>query len=87
MNDSRKYVIQSGIYPFVFSGATKHSEACPHGGTSAGFFSVNASATRKKQWSEEPYLEVSCWGESLSLNLKSDPEHDKIMLEMLFNGD
>lgn len=74
-----KYVI--GEIPLTFGsclGAVCISEAFSHKDlvqvfvegsiTSAGFFHVNDD------------LSVSCYGESVGLNIKSDPDRDRILL-------
>lgn len=87
MSDRRKYVIQSECIPFVCSGATSHDQLCRYGGTSAGFFDIRPSETKVNELTGQPYLEVHCWGKSISLKLDSNPEHDAAVLERLFNGD
>ena len=88
MSRERKYVIQNEVFPFICSAGTQHSDLCRYGGTSAGFFSIRPHPTRmQNEYSLTPYLEVECWGESISLKLKSNPEKDKVILERLFNAD
>jgi hypothetical protein len=81
-----KYVIYNTVYPVLSGQFVPHNEIRLDGlgpPTSAGFCSI----------SEEPagpaalrptYFKVTCWGESLALSLKSQPD-DAHLIENLLN--
>ena len=72
-----KYVIVDDIKPRICSLADQHSDMVGYGekATSAGF--------ARLQFGDDKFS-VDCFGDSLSLNLKSDPE-DHFILERLFS--
>lgn len=77
-----KYVIVDGSV-IVFSAAIKHSDILRHGQnvTSAGFVSFRVI----KDKDDFDVVEPHCYGESISLGVKSDPEADqrKIRIQIL----
>lgn len=82
-----KYVIKSGVYPIVFSECNQHVDfQHTNGGapTSAGFCTIHPG-TPPPDYPGTTYLEVRCYGESISLGIKSNPEHDKYIIERFLN--
>lgn len=78
-----KYIIIDELYPRLCSLAEQHSDvANGYKVTSAGFCSFEQGDGSKDGMG---WL-VSCWGESLSLKIKSDPEHDSHLIERLLSG-
>jgi len=78
MNSRRfKYVIVNGTYPRLCSEAETHKSLA--GGlhvTSAGFARLDIDPASR--------LSVSCFGESVSLKVKSDPI-DSMLIERMFS--
>jgi hypothetical protein len=72
-----KYVINQNDIPILFSTDILHSDILQEA-KSAGFLSVKFVGKKRK------YV-VKCFGESTSLNLKSDVKHDEVIIEKLFN--
>jgi len=73
-----KYIVIDFIAPVLMSIASQHSDFGRYKKvTSAGFCSVDQNVDTGK-------FEVHCWGESISLNIKSDPEHDARVIGNLF---
>lgn len=74
-----KYVIIDTLYPRVCSLAEQHKDLLPYHtkATSAGKARLHIDARTGK-------LSASCYGESISLGVKSDPEHDAALLLRLF---
>lgn len=74
-----KYVILGGCFPVIFSEANNHSDFKDIGSigrpTSAGFAELQFN---------DGVLSVQVWGESVSLNLKSNPAEDCYLIERLF---
>ena len=70
-----KYVIIDDRMPRIFTEVENHSDMVRHGEkcTSAGF--VYFSANRHGN------VVSSCYGESISLGLKADPERDKHLID------
>ncbi len=84
-----KYVIVDDCYPILFGEYYQHSVFKNRGTiTSAGFCSIKEVETPSDRMdiTTVTMTEVSVWGESISLGVKSDPEHDKRLLERMFNG-
>jgi hypothetical protein len=85
-----KYVIFDGLYPVIFSEAHKHSDfqhVGPGKPTSAGFCSIHeVDAKPEHDTCCTRWLEVQCYGESISLRLKSNPENDQRWLERMLNS-
>jgi hypothetical protein len=79
-----KYVIYDECYPVLISEATQHADVRGVGikVTSAGF----CSFYRGEPMSEDAGWHVSCWGESVSLGIKSNPAHDQFILERLLGS-
>jgi hypothetical protein len=79
-----KYIIvesQDGLeYPYLFSGLTKHSDFArkilltTDKVVAAGFASFGLNSL----------VNISCWGESVSLNVKSRREIDEKVFENMF---
>ena len=81
-----KYIILNGNKPILFGTMMNHdqvanslSKSLPLTPTSAGFVGI-----KYRQMTQE--IEVSVYGESTSLNLKSDPV-DAILIEQMLLGD
>ena len=66
--------------PVIFPEALTHSDVAKglEGVKSAGFLYVDWDEKNEK-------FDCKPFGESVSLNLKSKPEHDKKMLDRIFN--
>lgn len=65
--------------PILFGELHKHSEvAMGFKVTSAGFVDITVDT--------HGVSTATCFGESVSLNIKSDPIEDKIKIERLLNG-
>jgi len=76
MNDF-KYIVLNECYPRICSGAETHRDlAAGRKVTSAGFAQLYTK--------ENGDFGVSCYGESVSLKIKSNPESDQRLLERLF---
>ena len=71
-----KYVIYDDLFPRLCTEADKHSTIAPHGATSAGFASLS--------FAPDGALEVSCFGESVGLGLKSKGEKDAELIRRMF---
>ncbi len=85
----QKYVIIGESKSILFGEYFQHSEFSHMGKiTSAGFCSIDKIKT---DFVKYPSLtccemtEVYCYGESLSLNIKSNPELDQRLIQRLFN--
>jgi len=82
-----KYVVFDHTMPVVFGEYFQHSDVRGRGiPTSAGFCSIREIDTPEN--SANPcvrMLKVSCYGESISLKLKSSPE-DERLIERMLNG-
>lgn len=82
-----KYVIFDNLYPVVFGEYAQHSEVrikhrMP---TSAGFVQLREEdAPADSRFCSARITKVSCYGESISLGVKSDPK-DERFIENLFN--
>jgi hypothetical protein len=82
-----KYVIFDNLYPVVFGEYAQHSEVkikfrTP---TSAGFVQLREEdAPANSRFCSARITTASCYGESISLNLKSDPKDERV-IENLFN--
>jgi len=61
--------------PRIFTEVENHSDMVGHGEncTSAGFVYFSANSNRE--------VVSSCYGESISLGLKADPERDKYLID------
>lgn len=84
-----KYVIIDETYPIIFSEAHQHSSFRDISGnvTSAGFCSFQEVDTPVgSRFCQSRIIQARCYGESVSLNIKSDPEKDAIILTRLFNS-
>lgn len=85
-----KYVIFGDICPVLLSEANQHRDIRNAYGeaTSAGFcsFQYNPDKTKTEFGYNIGGWEVSVWGESISLKLKSNP-HDAHMIERLLGSD
>lgn len=76
----QKYVITNQGLPILFDQALIHSSVATHYNVqSAGFFSTTINTETNR-------IEVTCWGESSSLHIRSNPKGDKILIEELLNG-
>ena len=75
----KKYIIVE-CFPVIFDPAIQHDDIArnlPYKITSAGFMKIE---NVKEQ------LFIKCWGESNSLNIKSNPEDDKKIIQRFFNS-
>lgn len=70
MTTRAKYIITRGGRIIVFPEMFYHSDFKEFDPVRAGFISFRV---------EEGEPSLSCWGESISLGLKSDPERDTIL--------
>ena len=72
-----KYIVHNELYPVLFTEADTHSSrANDHKVTSAG--SGELAITPDGQ------LRVSCWGQSVGLNINSRPEQDADLIHRMF---
>jgi hypothetical protein len=67
-NHKQKYIVTKDNAIIVFSDLFQHSDFRSHGPISAGFISIGATDKHKPT--------IECYGESISLNLKSREEED-----------
>lgn len=79
-----KYIIVSprGLkLPIIFSEAINHSEVAKGFSKvdSAGFVIIDYDTDKK-------HFTCKCYGESLGLNIKSNPEDDKSKIEFMLNS-
>jgi len=74
MSKEMKYIVCHGVCPILFSAAQKHSEFKHFNPESAGFCRIN----------NKDRYQVSCYGESVSLNLKSR-SRDEILISNMLN--
>lgn len=73
-----KYVIINDLCPRLCSLAEEHAQlAKGERVTSAGFCQFSKDAACDDEW------EVTCWGESIGLKVKSNPEHDAYLIGRL----
>ncbi len=80
-----KYIIFDDSYPCIIGECNKHSDVHGMGHpTSAGFCSIREVADDSPHAISLRKIEVHCWGESSSLGVKSNHEHDSKILERLF---
>ena len=77
MSKEFKYIITERGLPILFGKANTHSEFVDFKPVSAGFCTI-------KYNTESCKFEAECFGESVSLKLKADPQ-DKQDIELLFN--
>jgi hypothetical protein len=70
-----KYVVVNDTQPILFSTSQKHSEFKHFNITSAGFCAIRYTNSQ---------YEVSCYGESISLNLKPK-DYDHKAIELMLN--
>jgi len=83
-----KYVVYDNSYVVVFGEYAQHKDVGIkyHTATSAGFFTMQEIDTPpNSKFCCSRMIEVNCYGESISLGLKSKPD-DKFLLEKLFNS-
>lgn len=73
-----KYIINANNMPILFSKDILHN-TIGHEAKSAGFLIVDYDHNKER-------FVVKCFGESTTLNIKSNPIEDKIIIEMLLNG-
>jgi hypothetical protein len=73
MSKEMKYVIINHTMPILFTKVIEHFKFKNLNPTSAGFCKI--TKTDK--------FEANCYGESIGLNIKSNPEDDKIINCML----
>ncbi len=75
-----KYVIFDDIAPVLLSDCQQHADIrCQYRPTSAGFCSYVFNETTCE-------LDVTCWGESISLGIKSKPDIDSHLIKRLLKG-
>ena len=78
-----KYVIIDYCLPILFSEGHQHAKFANIGkATSAGF----CSFYNEEDGSEDAGWHVSCWGESISLKIKSEPENDAAIIKRLLDN-
>lgn len=83
-----KYVIINEAFPILFGEYFKHSDfASGHGKvTSAGFVTIKEIETPEgSPFCVARMLQAGCYGESVSLGVKSDPEWDQKLIERVLN--
>ena len=71
-----KYVIHDDLFPRLCTEADQHKVLGVHGITSAGFAAISATP--------EGDIQVSCWGESIGLRIKSKGEQDAALIRCMF---
>jgi hypothetical protein len=71
-----KYVIYNYSMPILISMGLNHKDVNIGGITSAGFCTIEVIDNK---------FVVTCFGESTSLDIKSDPEFDKHNIEYMLN--
>lgn len=72
-----KYLVYDECYPVLFTEADQHKDRAGFNKvTSAGFARLNIDAGK---------ITVDCWGESIGLAVKSNPELDSRLIERMFN--
>ncbi len=79
-----KYVIIADLYPRVCSEAETHRDLA--GGlkaTSAGFAELSIQPNVGPDGADVDF-NVQCWGESVSLNIKSNAVKDAVLLRRMF---
>lgn len=85
-----KYVIIDHCKPITFGEYFKHSDFSHMGEiTSAGFCSIQQIPTNFEKYpriSTVDMFEVTCFGESISLGIKSNPSTDEVLIRMLYNN-
>lgn len=79
-----KYVVIDECLPITFGEYFQHKKFSNIGKiTSAGFY--NMRIVNKPDAICPEYTEVTCFGESIGLGIKSRPIEDKALLERLYN--
>jgi hypothetical protein len=73
----QKYIITQDHVIIVFPELLQHSEFKKFNPVSAGFISFGVN--------EEGNPTCNCWGESISLGLKSNPEEDTLIAKIQLN--
>lgn len=75
-----KYLVYDECYPVLFTEADQHKDRAGFNKvTSAGFARLFISDDK------ETKIGVQCWGESVSLGIKSNPQLDSALIERMFN--
>ena len=78
-----KYIIADGS-PILFGEATNHSDvARGFNVTNAGFCSIDFVKGNNREIDDK--YKVTCYGESVTLDKKSDPEFDAGKIERMIN--
>lgn len=72
-----KYIRTKNDDIIVFNDSIQHSEFKRFEPKSAGFISLSV---------DDQEISCNCYGQSISLNLKSDPEDTALAQKRLFNG-
>ena len=85
-----KYVIIEDCKAIVFGEYFQHKEFQRFGEiTSAGFCSIQERDTDFKKYPRLScckMIVVNCWGESISLGVKSKPDHDEQIIQRMYNN-
>jgi len=82
-----KYIIINDLYPRVSTNADTHKDLAGRQAdkvTSAGFAQLNILPNSGPD-DEDVTFEVTCWGESVGLNIKSIPLADAEILRRMFS--
>ena len=79
MSKKLKYVITDDGFPILFGEYQSHTEFKHFNPMSAGFCHISDGEIG------EPVLKVHCFGESIGLNLKANPEKDEKKIHTMLN--
>ena len=82
-----KYVVYDDCFPVIFGEYFKHTEIQTFKqATSAGFVSLQEVDTPEgSQYYCSRMIKANCYGESVSLGIKSKGKEDERLLERMFN--
>jgi hypothetical protein len=78
-----KYVIINEVAPRLGTEMEAHFDF-GRGATSAGFFDIEIVKETPESFRPD-YLRVQCWGESISLGVKSRGKEDASIIERMLN--
>lgn len=76
-----KYIVVDAVFPIVFHPGLQHVKVAANKPvSSAGFVHINGDP-------DDPCaVQVDCFGESVSLDIKSDPESDTKLIKEMIEG-